>query len=281
MQAHAAQAYAGAAKSAFAERKALRQLHEAWRSGEALELAHQQAAQQPTRQQELELAQRQSMQQQEQEHSAEQGKAQALWGSIRGQQPGESAGITTATEPGEDRDEGGSPAPAAGTACLWDLLPMLPALWPSMLASGQLPAHLQEQLEQQQGDGSGLGPGQHMHGSRSRSPRPDPSVAGGEEESQHAEGCEPGMAQGVNMQEPGNPGGSCHGVCDWDTAGGDGGSGQGLRPSTSQALPVTEQLALLVRHLRARHLYCFWCGAQYCSTQELADGCPGEGEEDH
>ncbi|KAG5950067.1 hypothetical protein E4U53_005514 [Claviceps sorghi] len=40
-----------------------------------------------------------------------------------------------------------------------------------------------------------------------------------------------------------------------------------------------KRLEEVVRYLRKRHLYCFWCKMQY--ADEGMEGCPGIGEEDH
>ncbi|GAO13797.1 uncharacterized protein UV8b_03972 [Ustilaginoidea virens] len=40
-----------------------------------------------------------------------------------------------------------------------------------------------------------------------------------------------------------------------------------------------ERLGQLVKYLRERHRYCFWCKMQY--DDEALDGCPGPTEEDH
>ena len=46
-----------------------------------------------------------------------------------------------------------------------------------------------------------------------------------------------------------------------------------------EALDVRERLARVVRYLRRRWRYCFWCKCRY--EDEGMEGCPGEREEDH
>ena len=65
-----------------------------------------------------------------------------------------------------------------------------------------------------------------------------------------------------------------------------GGFGADKEPDESDAeldefesLEPGERLQRVVRYLRTRHQYCFWCKAGY--PDELMDGCPGETEDDH
>ncbi|CAG9535941.1 unnamed protein product [Cercopithifilaria johnstoni] len=44
---------------------------------------------------------------------------------------------------------------------------------------------------------------------------------------------------------------------------------------------IVERLSELTNYLYATHYYCFWCGAQYDSKEELENGCPGRTREDH
>uniref|UniRef100_A0A0R3S354 G patch domain-containing protein 11 n=1 Tax=Elaeophora elaphi TaxID=1147741 RepID=A0A0R3S354_9BILA len=44
---------------------------------------------------------------------------------------------------------------------------------------------------------------------------------------------------------------------------------------------ITDRLAELTEYLYAAHFYCFWCGAQYDSKEELDSVCPGRTREDH
>ncbi|ODQ56080.1 hypothetical protein SAICODRAFT_22501 [Saitoella complicata NRRL Y-17804] len=48
-----------------------------------------------------------------------------------------------------------------------------------------------------------------------------------------------------------------------------------------EALPPPEQLDQVLGFLRASHAYCFWCGHKYENSEELAEKCPGEKEDDH
>lgn len=47
------------------------------------------------------------------------------------------------------------------------------------------------------------------------------------------------------------------------------------------ALDVPTRLGLMLAYLRREYAYCFWCGAQYDSAEDLKENCPGEAEEDH
>ncbi|SPO21226.1 uncharacterized protein UTRI_00703 [Ustilago trichophora] len=46
-------------------------------------------------------------------------------------------------------------------------------------------------------------------------------------------------------------------------------------------LDTKSQLELFLSSLRKLHSYCLFCGRQYDNQQSLAEGCPGETEEDH
>eukprot|EP01098_Paradermamoeba_levis_P012464 TRINITY_DN5461_c0_g2_i1.p1 TRINITY_DN5461_c0_g2~~TRINITY_DN5461_c0_g2_i1.p1 ORF type:complete len:287 (-),score=96.51 TRINITY_DN5461_c0_g2_i1:321-1127(-) len=46
-------------------------------------------------------------------------------------------------------------------------------------------------------------------------------------------------------------------------------------------LPVTERTLQLVQYMKTEHTYCFYCGQQYPSLEELQKKCPGDTEEDH
>ncbi|CAO3593362.1 unnamed protein product [Absidia cylindrospora] len=48
-----------------------------------------------------------------------------------------------------------------------------------------------------------------------------------------------------------------------------------------KSLPLDEQLGQLVDYLRSHYDYCFWCGAQYDSEEDLNTNCPGLTEDDH
>jgi len=45
------------------------------------------------------------------------------------------------------------------------------------------------------------------------------------------------------------------------------------------ALEPSERLDKLIKYLRAKHRYCFWCKAQY--PDDELEGCPGLTEDDH
>jgi len=51
------------------------------------------------------------------------------------------------------------------------------------------------------------------------------------------------------------------------------------------SMPSSSKLSQILIYLRTKHLYCFWCGAQYKSLEEMGrpapEGCPGSEEEDH
>ncbi|KAG9119705.1 hypothetical protein FRC07_005135 [Ceratobasidium sp. 392] len=44
---------------------------------------------------------------------------------------------------------------------------------------------------------------------------------------------------------------------------------------------VQERLAGLLEYLRSKYFYCFWCGANYDSQEDLEQNCPGIDEDDH
>lgn len=44
---------------------------------------------------------------------------------------------------------------------------------------------------------------------------------------------------------------------------------------------VEQQVELLLHFLRSNHCYCYYCGCQYGSAEELEGSCPGQAEEDH
>ncbi|CAG8513510.1 4912_t:CDS:2 [Acaulospora colombiana] len=46
-------------------------------------------------------------------------------------------------------------------------------------------------------------------------------------------------------------------------------------------LPSKEKFCLVQTYLRDQHHYCFWCGCEYGSAEELLEECPGIEEEDH
>jgi len=54
-----------------------------------------------------------------------------------------------------------------------------------------------------------------------------------------------------------------------------------LRVKTHCAMSVSERLDKLLLYLRQEHNYCFWCGLQYNSRDELLSDCPGQDEAEH
>lgn len=42
-----------------------------------------------------------------------------------------------------------------------------------------------------------------------------------------------------------------------------------------------DRLKLVVSYLRDRYAYCFWCGTQYESQEDMENECPGPDEEMH
>ncbi len=42
-----------------------------------------------------------------------------------------------------------------------------------------------------------------------------------------------------------------------------------------------ERLSRVLEYLRAEYHYCFWCGTQYRSADEMAEECPGPDEDMH
>lgn len=48
----------------------------------------------------------------------------------------------------------------------------------------------------------------------------------------------------------------------------------------SIAKPV-ERLSRVLQYLREEHHYCFWCGTQYRSADEMGEECPGPDEDMH
>jgi len=47
------------------------------------------------------------------------------------------------------------------------------------------------------------------------------------------------------------------------------------------ALDPSTRLSCILAYLREQYFYCIWCGCQYQSSEELANECPGEEEDDH
>ncbi|CAG8538640.1 3530_t:CDS:2 [Diversispora eburnea] len=48
-----------------------------------------------------------------------------------------------------------------------------------------------------------------------------------------------------------------------------------------EKLETNEKLDIILTYLRNRYHYCFWCGSDYDSAEELLRECPGTKEEDH
>ncbi|KAH8113375.1 hypothetical protein DFH11DRAFT_339576 [Phellopilus nigrolimitatus] len=46
-------------------------------------------------------------------------------------------------------------------------------------------------------------------------------------------------------------------------------------------LSARDRLARVLRYLREKHSYCFWCGTQYNDSEDLDSNCPGEDEDAH
>jgi len=46
-------------------------------------------------------------------------------------------------------------------------------------------------------------------------------------------------------------------------------------------LNPVERLSRVLQYLRAEYHYCFWCGTQYRSADEMAEECPGPDEDMH
>lgn len=42
-----------------------------------------------------------------------------------------------------------------------------------------------------------------------------------------------------------------------------------------------DRLLSVLQYLRSKYSYCFWCGAQYSSAQEMTEQCPGSTEDEH
>lgn len=42
-----------------------------------------------------------------------------------------------------------------------------------------------------------------------------------------------------------------------------------------------EQLAFILDYLRAKYLYCLWCGIKYDSEEDINENCPGTEKDDH
>ncbi len=107
-------------------------------------------------------------------------------------------------------------------------------------------------------------------------------------------GCHGGCGTDVGP-EPGSQGGSAAGQAAGSGAGG--ASGRGTEAAATFAPPAAvgggsgggggpleaqrEQLAVLLRFLRARHLFCPFCGVAYSSAEELEQQCPGMDEDLH
>jgi len=46
-------------------------------------------------------------------------------------------------------------------------------------------------------------------------------------------------------------------------------------------LSAQDRLTILLEYLRHHYFYCFWCGTQYESVEDLEENCPGTNEDDH
>lgn len=47
------------------------------------------------------------------------------------------------------------------------------------------------------------------------------------------------------------------------------------------SIKVRERLQRVLNYMREKYHFCFWCGAEYNSKEDLDASCPGESEEDH
>ena len=54
----------------------------------------------------------------------------------------------------------------------------------------------------------------------------------------------------------------------------------GLTPPSDE-IQAPQRLEQVLDYLRNTYHYCFWCGTQYASVEELAAECPGLTEEEH
>jgi len=44
---------------------------------------------------------------------------------------------------------------------------------------------------------------------------------------------------------------------------------------------IQERLRQVLHYMRETYYFCFWCGTEYKSKEELDASCPGKAEEDH
>ncbi|GIL57636.1 hypothetical protein Vafri_12832 [Volvox africanus] len=84
-----------------------------------------------------------------------------------------------------------------------------------------------------------------------------------EQEAVRVEGCGSGM-------ERGGHGDARRRVCEG-----------GITSSKATEPSLSEQLEVLLQHLRERHWYCYFCGCQYDNPDDLAASCPGLNEDVH
>ncbi|KAJ3412781.1 G patch domain-containing protein 11 [Chytridiales sp. JEL 0842] len=67
-----------------------------------------------------------------------------------------------------------------------------------------------------------------------------------------------------------------------ESGGNDGGEEEVPIPEpTFEELEPEDQLPLVINYLRAKYLYCLWCGDRYQSTEEMGQHCPGPLKDDH
>ncbi|CAG8796465.1 6096_t:CDS:2, partial [Racocetra fulgida] len=52
-------------------------------------------------------------------------------------------------------------------------------------------------------------------------------------------------------------------------------------PSEFEKLSPAEKLDSILKYMREKYNYCFWCGCEYSSVEELEQLCPGIEEDDH
>lgn len=48
-----------------------------------------------------------------------------------------------------------------------------------------------------------------------------------------------------------------------------------------EALPLDNQLEMILHYMRETYFYCFWCGCAYDGAKDLTENCPGLNEDDH
>lgn len=46
-------------------------------------------------------------------------------------------------------------------------------------------------------------------------------------------------------------------------------------------MQAKDRLERLLKYLREKYAYCFWCGTQYEDKADMDTSCPGEDEDSH